>query len=1359
MFVNKSIYLLVIGICLSFIGNAQVSKSVITTAGRLAAALTTAELQTVTDLAITGTIDARDFKAMRDDMPLLAVLDLSEVTITAYSGVNGTFSLGNFDFPADEVPYSAFYDSNSVGKYSLTSVVLPKSINSIGKFAFRDCIGITSFIIPGVINSIGDYAFGSCRGLTSFDIPEGTKYIGVLAFEDCSQMTNLKIPSTVRAIGDGAFMSFNGMIVVDANNLKYSSKDWVLFNKNQTALLQCPISKKGNYIIPASVTSIGTYAFYACNKLTSITIPTLVTTIGKEAFVRCTEITSLTIPSSVNSVGPQAFWGCINLLSITSQGVNPCSFGSSFEVFGEVDNTSCILYIPYGTASLYKNASQWQDFTNIIEKTGFYLSATTANIESATGSDAKIDVSANVVWTASSDQTWLTVSPLNGTGIGQKLTFTADANPLFTERIAKVTVSAPGVESQAITITQNKQSSIKNYKVTPGSISTLSSYELNNITSLTLTGTIDARDFKTIRDKMPLLAVLDIGGVSIAEYIGSDGTSIWNNSNYPANTIPESAFMDGNWKGKTGLTSIVLPSSMTAFGLYSFGNCSGVTAISIPPSVTNLGSNVFNGCAGLTSVIIPSSVTNTGNSTFAGCKSLTSVNIPSSIITIGELTFGSCIGLTSITIPASVDTIRSSAFTGCTGLTSISIPSSITSMGSYVFSGCSGLKSFSFPPSVTKIESNTFSKCNGLSEITIPSWITTIGEAAFNECKGLTSVTILSPKTTLGNWAFGNCTKLSSLTVPWIVPPGLEDYTLSAVNRNTCNLYVPFGTAKLYAADVQWGTFMHIIEYGTGFSLSTNTSKVESAARSTSTIEVTANINWTANSDQTWLIVSPLNGTGIGQKLTFTADANPLFTSRTATVEVSATGLEPQFVTVTQNTKQDIPVNPGDSTNVGNDDWNDHNLIKNWNFTTDLTYWGGWWDGATQIPPVIQDGVAVMHTDVNADGNNWHYQLNQSGLKAEANVPYILKFKAWSSTARSNGLVFEDTPANSYNRYGTSSDPEAINGRSEWIYYTTTEPSWFTFHVTFDQMNPTTVQKIQWMLSTANATAYLDSVLLTKDDDLVTGNPAYLTLDLTQVNMPDIETSATANISSNTKWAASTDQTWLTVSPSTGSENGTLIITAEGNSLVTSRNALITVSASGMDPKTILITQNGKEEPTSEPGDSTQVVVSATQVNLTAKESNAKIDISSNSTCTAISDQSWLIVSPMNGPGSQTLNLTIEANQTGANRSATITIYVSGVASQSITITQESVTGTDPIIDNQKMMAYPNPTTGKVKLVFDHLPDDGTLLYINDLNGKTILKQFIRNKEEYIDLKGNTPGIYIIKTNMKDFKVQKVILK
>ena len=170
-------------------------------------------------------------------------------------------------------------------------------------------------------------------------------------------------------------------------------------------------------------------------------------------------------------------------------------------------------------------------------------------------------------------------------------------------------------------------------------------------------------------------------------------------------------------------------------------------------------------------------------------------------------------------------------------------------------------------------------------------------------------------------------------------------------------------------------------------------------------------------------------------------------------------------------------------------------------------------------------------------------------------------------------------------------------------------------------------------------------------------------------------------------------------------------------------------------------------------------MVSSTLVNLTAKESKAEVDITSSSTCTAISDKSWLIVNTLNGSGNQTLSFTIEPNQTGANRSATVTIYASGVASQTITITQESVTGTDPINGNYRMMAYPNPTTGNVNLVFDQIPDDGSFLFVNDLNWKTILKQFIRNKIECINLEGNRPGIYIIKTNLKSFKVQKVILK
>ena len=94
---------------------------------------------------------------------------------------------------------------------------------------------------------------------------------------------------------------------MDALNSVYSSVDGVLFNKNQTTLIQCPGGKAGSYTIPNSVTSIGDCAFVDCTSLTSVTIPNSVTSIGDEAFSGCTSLTNVTIPNSVTSIGDEAF--------------------------------------------------------------------------------------------------------------------------------------------------------------------------------------------------------------------------------------------------------------------------------------------------------------------------------------------------------------------------------------------------------------------------------------------------------------------------------------------------------------------------------------------------------------------------------------------------------------------------------------------------------------------------------------------------------------------------------------------------------------------------------------------------------------------------------------------------------------------------------------------------------------------------------------------------------------------------------------------------------------------------------------------------------------------------------------------
>lgn len=86
-------------------------------------------------------------------------------------------------------------------------------------------------------------------------------------------------------------------------------------------------------VVQNGVTSIGNYAFYGCENVTSVTLPATVTQIGKLAFYGCRNLSSLTLPDSLTMVEDYAFAKASGLGTIAFKGSAPL-FGAG--VFADV---------------------------------------------------------------------------------------------------------------------------------------------------------------------------------------------------------------------------------------------------------------------------------------------------------------------------------------------------------------------------------------------------------------------------------------------------------------------------------------------------------------------------------------------------------------------------------------------------------------------------------------------------------------------------------------------------------------------------------------------------------------------------------------------------------------------------------------------------------------------------------------------------------------------------------------------------------------------------------------------------------------------------------------------------------------
>lgn len=645
-------------------------------------------------------------------------------------------------------------------------------------------------------------------------------------------LTSIIIPGSVTSMGDNPFYGCESLqeINVDEDNNNYSSLDGVLFNKTKTELMKYPEGKvQTAYVIPDSVTSIGDWAFYDCDSLTSISIPSSVNGIGEcafhycsnlasinipgsvtsisdYAFYYCSSLISINIPSSVTSIGDYAFWGCDSLTNIDiPNGVT--SIG--FETFAGCSNLTSIA-IPSSVASIgnhaFLNCESLQEI-NVDEANNNYSSVDgvlfdETKTEFMKYPEGKFQTEyaipssvTSIYYSAFANCGSLTsiaipnsVTDILGAAFENCSSLTSINIPNSVTRISAGTfrgcssltsiVIPSGVTSIGMRAFQYCSSLIS--ITIPSSVTSIIGDEVfSECNNLTIYGE-DNSYAKTYAEVNNIPFSIIPGGIpasafpaiikqpeSKAVLEGSSITLTVEAESTDGGTLTYQWQKDGiDTPGAAGTSYTINSAASTDEGSYRVIVTNTMSA-STPATIA---SNV----AVLTVVVVSpdedfgfdeSTGTITGYRGSGGAVVIPETIGGVAVTKIGDYAFEECSSLISIDIPGSVTSIGRYAFYNCDSLTSINIPNGVTSISSSAFYNCSSLISINMPNGVTSISDWAFYNCMSLTNITIPNGVTKIGKDAFFNCKNLTSINIPSSVTYVDINPFRNCESLQEINV------------------------------------------------------------------------------------------------------------------------------------------------------------------------------------------------------------------------------------------------------------------------------------------------------------------------------------------------------------------------------------------------------------------------------------------------------------------------------------------------------------------------------------------------------------------------------------------------------------------
>ena len=204
---------------------------------------------------------------------------------------------------------------NAFNYAQIESIAIPSSVITIGASAFSNCARLTNIELPNSIKAIDYMAFWGCKSLVNVSMPSELKEIESMVFYNCSNLREFTIGEKITTIASDAFDNCSTLqkFNADENNAKFTTENGVLYSKDMTCLVRCPLAYYSDeFRVPDGVSQIENGAFKGCKNIGKFILPESVAEIGSSAFTYCA-MTSINMPKNISRIGYMAFWGCDQL--------------------------------------------------------------------------------------------------------------------------------------------------------------------------------------------------------------------------------------------------------------------------------------------------------------------------------------------------------------------------------------------------------------------------------------------------------------------------------------------------------------------------------------------------------------------------------------------------------------------------------------------------------------------------------------------------------------------------------------------------------------------------------------------------------------------------------------------------------------------------------------------------------------------------------------------------------------------------------------------------------------------------------------------------------------------------------------